>query len=474
MFDYIKIQNLDVQDTEALRRKLDVSLSVCPDSGEILKERKKTVINGLNFEFYDRYASLKGSIHKYHNEGQHNYNDFYISDVLNVIKNLQNEFDINPRTNRINNLEFGVNISVPFNVDKFLFNLLIHNGKYFTVRREKNMTFYEFIHSNHIVKFYNKGKQYRHTHHVQGEIMRFEIKVMRMEYLHSKGVKIEFLSDLLNTSLYFKLGQILTNTYKEILIYDSSVKVEALTTKQREFYRLAENHKYWIELIEAYTDDRNNPKEYRNKRTYYQRKIKDFRNIQRLHTKDNKIQTVGNLITQKWNELTTVTQEIQELIDDFLQSEKCSNLTDYSNTDVSQECSNITPCIYSQFATNTTIPKCSITGIPLTRNKGKYLSTSDLMYYFKNDVELFENLKHKYYKTKNSKDDDLQSVCYFIAHNIRNSETNKRNNLRKRIVRIISVPTLFELQDIVKLKSEQKESIEFWNGTKYELRHFLK
>jgi hypothetical protein len=41
MFDFTKIQNLDVPDKEALRRKLDVSLSVCPDSGEILKERKK-------------------------------------------------------------------------------------------------------------------------------------------------------------------------------------------------------------------------------------------------------------------------------------------------------------------------------------------------------------------------------------------------------------------------------------------------
>ncbi len=473
MFDYIKIKNLDVQDIKALRQKLGISLSVCEYSGEILKERKISEINGLHIQFYDRYISLKGSIHKYHNKGQHNYNDFYVSDVLDVLKNLHLEFDINPRTNRINNLEFGVNISVPFNADKFLLNLILHNGKYFTVRREKKMTFYEFVHTNHIVKFYNKGKQYRTTHDIDGEIMRFEIKVMRMEYLHSKGVKIEFLSDLLNTSLYFKLGQILTTTYNEILIYDSSVKVEALTTKQREFYKLAENYKFWIELIEDYTNDRDNPKGYRNKRMFYQRKVKEFRNILRHHTKDNKIQTVGNLICQKWNELTASTPRIQELINEFLQSEKCSNLTDNSNTGVNQKCSNLTPCIYSQFATNTTIPKCTITGIPITRNKGKYLSSSDLLYYYKNDIDLFENLKRTYYKPKIKKDDDLQSVCYFIAHNIRNSETNKRNNLRRRIMRIISVPTLFELQDIVKLKSEQRESIEFWNGTKYELRQIF-
>ena len=474
MFDGIKIQNLDVQDKEALRRKLGVSLSVCPNTGEVLTERKETELNGLHFEFYGKYASLKGSIHKYHNKGQHNYDDFYIKDVVNVLKNLHIELDINPRTNRVNNLEFGVNISVPFNVDKFLMNLLIHNGKYFTVRHERNMTFCEYVHSNHIVKFYNKAKQYRHTHQIQGEIMRFEIKVIRMEYLHSKGVKIEYLEDLLKTSFYSKLGQLLLNTYREILIFDSSVNMDALTAKQKKFYIAAENVKYWIELIEAYTSYKGNPKEYRNKRAYYQRKIKEFREIQYRHTKDNKIKLVDDLINQKWKELTTMTPHVNTLINEFLQSEKCSNLTDTHTPDTTSKCSNLTPCIYGQFATNTPEAKCSITGVVLTRNNGKYLSTSELMYYHNNDKELFESLKQKYYKSKTQKDDDIQSVCYYIAHNIRNSETNRRNNLRKRIMRIASVPALFDLQDTLVLTPEQEESIKYWDGTQYGLNEYVK
>lgn len=441
MFDYIKIQNLVVPDTESLRRELDISLAVCPDSGELLKERKETEVKGLLFGFYDKYVSLKGSIHKYHNEGKHNFNDFYVSDVLKVIKELHIEFEINPRTNRINNLEFGVNISVQFNVDKFLLNLIVHNGKYFTVRREKNMTYYEFVHSNHIVKFYNKGKQYRNTHQIQGEIMRFEVKVMRMEYLHSKGVKIEFLEDLLNTSLYSKLGQILSKNYQEILIYDSSVNVEALKPKQREFYRLAENYKYWIELIEAYTDRKDNPKEYRNKRTYYQRKVKEFKDIQRLHTTDNRIKKVGNLITQKWDELTKVTPEIQQLINEYLHSEKCSNLTDYSNTGKSQKCSNLTPCIYGYSAT---IPKGGESTDNSTPN-GLLDDSTELKRYC---ISCGKDITHQ---KGNSKFCSSKYVGYVEAHRCRNADSNKRNGLKYKIQRIYSRGVLFEIEPYMAL-----------------------
>ncbi len=96
------------------------------------------------------------------------------------------------------------------------------------------------------------------------------------------------------------------------------------------------------------------------------------------------------------------------------------------------------------------------------------------MYYHNNDKELFESLKQKYYKSKTQKDDDIQSVCYYIAHNIRNSETNRRNNLRKRIMRIASVPALFDLQDTLVLTPEQEESIKYWDGTQYGLNEYVK
>jgi len=183
---------------------------------------------------------------------------------------------------------------------------------------------------------------------------------------------------------------------------------------------------------------------------------------------------VDDLINQKWKELTTMTPHVKTLINEFLQSEKCSNLTDTHTPDTTSKCSNLTTCIYGQFATNTPEAKCSITGVVLTRNNGKYLSTSELMYYHNNDKELFESLKQKYYKSKTQKDDDIQNVCYYIAHNIRNSETNRRNNLRKRIMRIASIPALFDLQDTLVLTPEQEESIKYWDGTQYGLNEYVK
>jgi predicted RNA-binding Zn-ribbon protein involved in translation (DUF1610 family) len=420
MFDFVKIKKLDVPDVSVLRRKLGVTISVSEDSAEIVNERKEIKVNDLYFGFYDKYASLKGSIHKYHNGGQHNYNDFYISDVLTVIKDLYIKYEINPEINRLNCLEFGVNISVPFNVDKFLYNLILHNGKHFTVRREKNMTFYEFIHTNHIIKFYNKGKQYRSKHDIRGEILRFEVKVMRMEYLHSKGVKIGFIKDLLNTTLYCKLGQILSDTYNEILIFDSSVRGETLKPKQREFYRVAENPKYWIELIGAYTDKKENPTEYRNKRTYYQRKVKEFRSIQSEHTQTGHIQLVGSLINQKWGELTRITPEIKASINEFLDTQKCSNLTDYSNVGECQKCSNLTPYIYSQFAT-----------LYVPEKPKRFCASCNKDITHQKDSSKFCSPKY---------------VGEVEAHKCRNTDSNKRNNLKYKIQRIYSRGVLFEIE----------------------------
>ena len=53
--------------------------------------------------------------------------------------------------------------------------------------------------------------------------MRYEIKVIKMKFFTDKGIKLKYLSDLLDTDIYLKLGTILMSVFNEILCYDNSI-----------------------------------------------------------------------------------------------------------------------------------------------------------------------------------------------------------------------------------------------------------
>ena len=53
---------------------------------------------------------------------------------------------------------------------------------------------------------------------------------------------------------------------------------------------------------------------------------------------------------------------------------------------------------------------------------------------------------------------------------MRNKDSNPRNNLRRRILKIERKGILFPISDIVKLTPEQMKYLESWNGTKFEIQ----
>ncbi len=63
-----------------------------------------------------------------------------------------------------------------------------------------------------------------------------------------------------------------------------------------------------------------------------------------------------------------------------------------------------------------------------------------------------------------------KKVGYYKAHQVRNKDSNPRNHLRQRIEKILDQPSLFDQKKVIKLTDEQKELLEFWNGTEYEIK----
>ncbi len=295
MIDFIKIRykNPDIQRIRENQR-LDWEQLVKERTGEVKKYT--AYFHGLTFEIVNnQYLNISGSLHKYWNssqgEGEQNYNDFTFSDLTGVINELCRSFDLSPKNCRLENIEFGVNVSPELPAKEILRSVIIHNGKPFTQEYLKNKYFRECQRQRYIIKIYDKGLQYNRPEN----ILRFEIKITKMAHIKETGV--QSLADLLDITKLQHLGVILASNFNDILFYDYTIP------KDRELPLMTQGQApaFWLNLHET------NPNNYYKKRSRFKELVKGngTQDIQEI---------VGTLVTQKWNELLSSTSKtLQEL-----------------------------------------------------------------------------------------------------------------------------------------------------------------
>ena len=107
------------------------------------------------------------------------------------------------------------------------------------------------------------------------------------------------------------------------------------------------------------------------------------------------------------------------------------------------------------------IKRCPVTGLDISMQpkNSKFLSTSGIIWYYKNEREIYyqflairltENLKNKY----------LKYQFKGIAHSIRNSESNPRNNTRRAIQKLLDEKdSLFNNLQLIEKTKLQKAGI---------------
>ena len=162
------------------------------------------------------YINMKGSFHKFYNQGEHNHNDFTFSDFVDVVIQLYQFFHIDPFKINLNNIEFGVNVQTSFDPADFLNSLLLYRTTIPEVTRDRNTHIVEFVNQQYILKIYNKGLQYG----LNRWILRFEVKFIKMQPL--KGIGIQNIGDLLNIVKLREMGECWVNYYKiKIVLFKS-------------------------------------------------------------------------------------------------------------------------------------------------------------------------------------------------------------------------------------------------------------
>lgn len=217
MIDFVKIEINSETVAEGLRKNPLLSFKNESDNetGELEKQRAK--YKNLKFLIYSTNKTIiEGSIHKYHNAGLHNHNDFSFGQIVETIADISETFGFDAQQANLHGLEFGVNIRLGQNPSTVL-NMIVCYG---------NDTVNKMIisdggghgitskQSNYYVKIYNKSLQYNQDEH----ILRVEDKIIRMQQI--KSLNINTLNDLTDRNKVASLGKVLFEMFDMLIIHE--------------------------------------------------------------------------------------------------------------------------------------------------------------------------------------------------------------------------------------------------------------
>lgn len=286
MIDYISVSTY-LQGITIDNSPLKWIENTSQETGEILHYQCK--YRGMFFRFYPskKRVEIKGSLPKF--KHSHNFQDLTYNDLNTAINELCKLLGTKPQDMYLHCFEFGVNVEVSQPPPNIFEGLMYFRQKEFSVMggtenfEGKECTFNQFK-----IKCYDKGKQYK----LPQNLLRFEIRVKKMEYIHKKNVPIHTLADLLNLENWVRLQNILLEVYERIIKRDNIDLHKVKKPKDREFIR-----------------DFRDPIISKNVScNTFANWLKKYQKLQKCYTKENCIyENVNSLIFNKVSNLMQIT-----------------------------------------------------------------------------------------------------------------------------------------------------------------------
>ncbi|MEZ4839361.1 hypothetical protein [Flavobacterium sp.] len=222
MIDFIKLIYRDNGEFKELvmdkKNFPDLEGTFVYHTGEI-KPYYKTKFVSLDVRVSEESGNIKNSLHKFYNQlklsEDQNYNDFGYYSLSEAIDIIQKKFKV-INEGKLTQLEFGLNIVLDRPPDSIVRgNFILHKDKAGSSENFRGSgELKRFIHSNYIIKVYDKGMQFNQ----EINILRFEIKFTKA--LEFRSMEIYFLYDLKNKVILRKLFLYLIKRFDEIVIVD--------------------------------------------------------------------------------------------------------------------------------------------------------------------------------------------------------------------------------------------------------------
>ncbi|MFU2093227.1 hypothetical protein [Ornithobacterium rhinotracheale] len=220
------IDGVDIECTEDLATIwesspfLDFITKVNEKTGEI-HPKKTAKYRGLIFELLQKgngegvFCSVRGSLHKYYNEGKHNADGFTFNALQSVILDLNKKFGIEPQSAIIRNIEFGVNLYAPEPVQNVLNGVIAYKGRRFDTLNDGRKRLGVCVpYQRYTIKLYDKGKQYG----ICSNLMRLEFAVHKMAHLQKYGIRS--LADCMRLENLHPLGGVLADFWGDVIHLD--------------------------------------------------------------------------------------------------------------------------------------------------------------------------------------------------------------------------------------------------------------
>jgi hypothetical protein len=244
----IRVQNID----SALwltHEGLDFDLSVSSRTGEVKTHKPLLAeLKGLTFKVTPSVVNpskplcyVLGSLTKYRSGGRDNVENLTYSQLCEVIEDLKT-YHVDPSVSRLENIEFGLNIDLPFGCDAVLNSIVSMPTKPMTeLRVEKTTIGKRCDFQRYEIKIYDKGKA---ENYKSSNVLRVELRVKKMQFLHKTNIKT--LLDLTDKNQLAHVGALLLKSINDVVMFNFNFeKLDDLTPSVREKVLLCTNPKTW-------------------------------------------------------------------------------------------------------------------------------------------------------------------------------------------------------------------------------------
>ncbi len=395
-------------------------------SERLLKDKKLTFYRGrdrytskpyknLKFTLHDSgRVEIAGSLHMYFNDGAHNWNDFTRVDLWDVIHDLCQWLKIAPTQAKLHNLEFGVNVVFPFNVEEFLGDLLSYKTSPFCrIYLSTPGTAYQTKVFGKYLKCYDKGTQYERPEN----IFRFELKITAMRNLRAVG--IHTLQDLMQGEKLAALGNDLLKAWEFVLV-KVPMPLSQFTAKEQRIVEAVIYNYQWKNLST-------------NQRCKYRKEYgRIVERYLRATGENDRRAVVERLLYDKWEEL--------------LMGDVCNDLQPAAAN-----------------SERVRLQRLSIVSIP-TQSEPTPATPPPPPEEFLTTAQ--EQQQHRVNKRRRTQ----HTEQYYIDHNERNSRSNPPHNFIKSLERAVRQTTLFDPLEVIRLKPEQRQLLNYFKGTPREIK----
>lgn len=204
-------------------------------------DRHRAKYNGLILDRYTQSCKVNGSMHKYFNNGVHNYNDFTLSNYITALNDLSRVLNIAPEFIRIGRVEIGVNIDLDVDVNEFLSSVFMLEYK---IPEMLGQIGFIFKFREYDLKIY--GKELAKCQDKLRVELVVKHKSKRDVIIKEFAPFCNTLDDLTNSNIWRAFGSELLKVFGNIIIIDKeSIDYSSLSPKEEKILINGSNPFYW-------------------------------------------------------------------------------------------------------------------------------------------------------------------------------------------------------------------------------------